>query len=182
MAVEFYIKWEVYPIPQFLLNDHNFRVYLEQAFTRQQRVMIIPVSPLTTLKDVIHDFRSVAKQIRRPRKVPNLRVMRVALLYSYLIVHSAFHAFKPSDFAAVHGSKPRKRGNPHLLTEKELKDADRSLKALMRQGIPYRRANRQAMRRTMKRRWLEAELTPKIRMATRRALHDLKALLSNPNK
>ena len=110
MAVQFYLKWRVYPIPEFLLNDHNFRVSLEQAFTRQQRVMIIPVSPLTTLKDVIHSFRTVAKQIRRPRKVPNLRVMRVALLYHYLIVHSAFHAFKPSDFAAVHGSKPRKRG------------------------------------------------------------------------
>jgi hypothetical protein len=161
MAVQFYLKWRVYPIPEFLLNDHNFRVSLEQAFTRQQRVMIIPVSPLTTLKDVIHSFRTVAKQIRRPRKVPNLRVMRVALLYHYLIVHSAFHAFKPSDFAAVHGSKPRKRGKRLLPTEKELKYADRTIKALIRQGIPYPRADRQAMRQTMKRRWLEAELTPK---------------------
>lgn len=182
-AVAFYLKWEVYPIPDWLLNDHNFRVSLEQLFLRRRRVIYIPVSPLTTQAEVTDHFRGIKRDIGAIRKMPNLKQLRVTLLYDHLIVHSAFHAFKASDFAMAMASKPKKGENPLELPlkEKELNHADNILSELVKQGISYPRADSQAMRRTAKRRWREAKLTPKIRMATRRALRNLKALLSDPN-
>lgn len=182
-AVAFYLKWEVYPIPQWLLNDHNFQVCLEQFFLRVRRVIYIPVSPLTTQAKVTDDFRRIKRDIGASRKIPNLKRLRVTLLYDHLIIRSAFHAFKASDFAMALGSKPTK-GKAHLklpLNKKEVNHADRILGELLKQGTSYSRADRQAMRRTVKQRWREAKTTPKIRMATRRALQTLNKLLSDSN-
>lgn len=182
-AVAFYLFWKVYPIPDWLLNDHNFRVSLEQLFLRRGRVIYIPVSPLTTQAEVMDDFRRIKRDIGASKKIPDLKRLRVTLLYNHLILCSAFHAFKASDFAMALGSRPTK-GKAALklpLNEKEVNQADRILKELVKQGTSYSRADRQATRRTVKRRWREAKPTPKIRMATQRALRTLKALLSEPN-
>ncbi len=182
-AVAFYLFWKVYPIPDWLLNDHNFRVWLEQFFLRRQRVIYIPVSPLTTQAEVVDDFRRIKRDIGASRKLPKLKRLRVTLLYHHLILCSAFHAFKASDFAMALGSKPTKGKAPlkKPLKEKELEHADHIVSELVKQGFPYPRADRQAMRRTVKQRWREAKPTPKIRMATRRAMRNLKALVSDPN-
>ncbi len=180
-AVEFYLKWEVYPIPEFLVNDHNFRVCLERFFMRRQRVMNIPVSPLTTKAEVLRDFRQIEKDIRRPKKAPNLERLRIALLQRYLIHVSAFHEFKPSDFAAVVGSKVTKGKSRRGLSAKELNQADRRLRVLRELGIPYPIAEPKARRQVIKKRWRESKLTPKIRMATERAIRTLRTLLEEPN-
>ena len=180
-AVQFYLKWSVYPIPEFLVNDHNFRVCLERFFVRKGRVFQIPVSPLSTKAEVLRDFRQIEKIIRRPRKVPDLKRLRLALMQRVLMYVSAFHGFKPSDFAAALGSITRK-GKSKSLSSKELKKADRRLSELVKQGIPYQIADSKATRQIVKKRWREAKLTPKIRMASQRAFRVLDTLLSDPNK
>ena len=183
-AVKFYLKWSVYPIPEFLVNDHNFRVMLEQFFLRNQRVFNIPVSPLTTKAELLHDFQQIGKHIRRPRKLPALKRLRVALIQKFLVDRSAFHEFKPSDFAAAKGSKP-KRGKSWKvlpLNARETDLADKSLSNLVNQGNPYPLAEPRAMRQVTKQRWREAKLTPRIRMSTERALRTLNSLLFGPNK
>jgi hypothetical protein len=182
-AVQFYLKWSVYPLPEFLMSNHNFRVWLEQIFVRKGRVFHIPVSPLTTKAEVLHDFREIEKLIRRPRKVPDLKRLRIALMQNYLLVRSHFHGFKPSDFAAAMGSKARKGKPQNAMSSKELKQADRRLSDLLKQGIPYPKADSKATRQIVKKRWREAKLTPKIRMASQRAMRVLETLLlSDPNK
>jgi hypothetical protein len=190
-AVAFYLKWEVYPIPSWLLNDGRFRNYLEHYFERNHRVVYMRISPLTTEAEAIAVFRRAKQQIRRRRKIPNLNSLRVALLHDYLINSSAFHAFKPSDFAMAMGSKAT-RGKIRRqaayddesileLSNKEMDQADRILAQLVKRGIPYPIAARRAKRQITKKRWREGKLTPQIRMATRRALRSLKTLLSDPN-
>jgi len=155
------------------------------------RVIYIPVSPLTTKAEVFNSFRQIEKDIRRPRKVPDLKRLRVALLQKYLIDLSAFHAFKPSDFATAMGSKSKKgrlqwetaSGGEFTvkLTAKETDRADRIISKLCERGIPYLAADREAKRQVIKKRWRESKLTPKIRMATQRAIRTLKTLLDEPN-
>ena len=180
-AVEFYLKWSVYPIPEFLVNDHNFRVCLERFFVRKGRVFQIPVSPLTTKAEVLRDFHQIEKVIHPPRKLPNLKRLRLALMKKVLMDVSAFHGFKPSDFAAALGSITKK-GKSKSLSSKELKQADQRLSELVKQGISYEIADSKATRQIVKKRWREATLTSKIRMASQRAFRALDALLSDPNK
>ena len=180
-SVQLYLKWAVYPIPEFFVNEHNFRVWLEHIFMTKRRVFNIPVTPLTTKAEVLNDFQQIGKEIRRPIKVPNLERLRSALLQRYLIHVSAFHDFKPSDFAAVVGSKAIKGKSGLGLTPKELNQADRRLRVLIEQGIPYPIAEPKARRQVIKKRWRESKLTPKIRMATERAIRTLRTLLEEPN-
>ena len=67
------------------------------------------------------------------------------------------------------------------LSKKELDQADRILSKLVKRGIAYPIAESRANRQIIKKRWREPQLTPQIRMASRRALRSLKTLLSDPN-
>jgi hypothetical protein len=190
-AAAFYLKWTVYPVPIFLLTNRFFRVRLEQHFQRSHRVIWIPVSPVTTEAEVTQEFQGIKRKIRTPRKIPDLEALRRALFWDYLLVHSAWHGFKPSDLAAAMGSRSRKGRHKRItadgettveLSSKELNASDRLVREFVNRGIPYLAAGRRAIRQITKKRWREAKLTAQIRMSARRARQTLIALLSDPNK
>lgn len=188
-VVSFYLKWKVYPIPYWLLSDVIFRETLERFFERKG--LVIRISPLSTKRQVLESYRQTRKNIRLKR-FPRLSVLRLELLYKYLMDHAAFHSgFTAGEIAEATGSKPMRgkiqRERTHdgelsiKLSNKELNRADRLLEKLTAGDVDYSTAYAKAIRQVTKLRWKEPKRAPEIRMATRRALQTLKNLLSDPN-
>jgi hypothetical protein len=181
-VVIFYLKWNVYPIPHFLVTDRIFRATLEHFFHKRGLATDRRISPFTTLRELEESLRAIKAKLPGPKL--NLSSLRVGLIHHFLMIHSSFHGFTPGDIALATGSRA-KRGNSawdtDYISERELRQTDRILKELVKSGTDYTKANAVANRRVKKRRWTEPKTAPKIRMAARRALQTLLKLLNQPN-
>lgn len=186
--VNFTLKWNIYPIPCFLVNDENFLKFLEQACAKKG--LIIQISPFSPKKQILDWHRQAKKKVGLigGKRKSSLKIseLRTALFYDYVSKHASFHhGFTAGTIAEALGNK-RKRGRKIKrdksrtyieLTNKELDRQERYLKKYLNQDMDYSSAERKATRQVTKLRWKEPKQAARLRMAMRRAIPILKKII-----
>lgn len=188
LASKFFVKWGVFPLPSWLLNNDLFRQMLEKHWERIGEVINLTITPATTLREVKGKYKEFKRNLKKKHRSPNLPKLRSGLILKYLQdIPPLFRRVTAGDLALAMGSKA-KRGRVEydfsagekttVLSDIEIDLQDTHLKMLVGKGVPRHLAVRQATRLVIKKRWKEPRLAPKLRMASNRTFKQFIEMIS----